>query len=167
MGKPWGRRGRATVLKAPSWGSAGHAEELGSGDWCLLFYPALYRAQACHSSLRTCEVLRLAVVPVGVPSVSQNLFYQSTCPSEVRKQEQGNKHGSKGQLGGHCVTHTVSPSGTSVSTWSPPSSDHLLQQRMLALDVILFRCHRHLWCPLPILLWDKVSSFPILSLPNC
>lgn len=46
------------VLKAPSWGSAGHAEELGFGDWCLPLHFALYSAQVWHSSLLRYKVLK-------------------------------------------------------------------------------------------------------------
>lgn len=46
------------VLKAPLWGSAGHAEELGFGDWCLPLHSALYSAQVWHSSLLRYKVLK-------------------------------------------------------------------------------------------------------------
>lgn len=128
-GEAPGLERKATVLKAPSQASAGHAEVLGFGVFCSILC-SMHGGQAWHSSLRRYRVFRHGCDPWRCPYVSQNLFHKGTCPSEARGQKQGS-------LSGHCVTHAVSASGISVSAQLPPSADQLRQQRMMA-EVSLF-----------------------------
>lgn len=124
-----GQEREAEVLKTPSWCSSGHAEVLGFGFFCSILHSAVDRLGTPHyAGTRYSD---MAVVPVSVPCVPENLFYQSTCPSEARRQEQESQAREQRPAEWPLCTYAVSLSGTSVSAQLPLCADQLPQQRIL------------------------------------